>query len=428
LTSRLGLSVLAGALSLVTTPLLLGSLGVEGYGAYALIIGIPALLPFLDLGLGAVVTAAVAKGVADGDLSEARARLSATAALLAVLGLVLLVAALVCGFIVDWQAVLGLSSVPAGAVSLSVTVVLVGMCIALPLSLGARALVGLKQTHVATLLGGVLAAFLGLAGIAFCAWVDAPLWGFAAVQATTVFAGAAACAGWVRVRYGDLLRLRRPAGGLAATGRVFALGAPFVAMAVATAVAYETDLLVVSHRVGEQALADYSVALKYFNLVYPALVAAGFALWPILIDAVSRSTRDARRGLLQWTIVFGLAGLGAAAVLVAAAPWLIDVWTRGQISPPGDLIAARAVFFVLSAVHYPASMAVLALGYHRLQAVTLSLMAAANLPLSIVLADALGVAGPVWASCVCFGALHAAPLVAIAFRRTGSHPQTRSTR
>jgi O-antigen/teichoic acid export membrane protein len=206
--------------------------------------------------------------------------------------------------------------------------------------------------------------------------------------------------------------------------RTAAAALPFVLMTIATAVAYETDMLVVSHRIGEAALADYAVALKYVNLLYPAVAAAGFALWPVFVDAARKPGPVLRQSVIRWTLVFGLGGLVAAIVLDIAAPWFINLWTRGQVAPPPDLVAARVVFLFLSAVHYPASMAVLALGRRHLQATTLSLMAVTNLPVSIVLAGAIGVAGPVWASCLCFGALHALPLLVIALRRgrQGSEP------
>jgi O-antigen/teichoic acid export membrane protein len=417
LASRLGLTALLAAFSLVTTPLLLTSLGVDGFGAYALIVAIPALLPFVDAGLGAAVTGSVAAASRRNQLGDVTGEVSAAAVLLAGAGLVLAVAVLACAFLVNWAAVLGVTAVPAGTVQLSVTVTLLCFAAGLPLSLAGRVLVGLEKTHVATLLGGLVAAVLGLAGIIVAAQIHAPLWGFVIVSSLATLVGAAACATWVRIRYPDAAHLEPAGVDLGALKHAARTALPFAVMAIATAVAYETDLLVVSHRLGEQAVAEFAVALKYFNLVYPAIVAAGVALWPLLVHAAQSREVDVRRSVVGWTFVFGLGGITAAAALALSAPWFIELWTGDRIEVSGDLVAARAVFLALSAVHYPASMAVLALGGSRIQAVTLPLMAMANLPLSILLADAVGVAGPVWASCACFGALHAIPLLIIALRR-----------
>jgi O-antigen/teichoic acid export membrane protein len=426
LASRLGLIALAGALSLVTTPLLLGSLGVEGYGAYALIVAIPALLPFLDAGLGAPVTGFVAAATGAGDLRGATREISAAFVLLAFAGLLLGAATFACFFLVDWGSLLGLNTVPADAVQLSVTVVLLCFAVGLPLSLAVRILVGLSKSHVGTLLGGVVAAVIAVAGIAAAAFLDAPLWCFVAVSAVSTLLGAVACVAWVRRRYPGVIRLSRDAVDAALLKRAAGTAAPFTVMAIATTVAYETDMLVVSHRLGETAVAEYAVALKYVNLVYPAIVAAGFALWPLLVQAATPGREDLRLVVARWTLVFGLGGLITAAMLVAAAPWFIDLWTGGRVESSWDLISARAVFLFLSAVHYPASMAALALGRSRMQAATLGVMALANLPLSIVLADAIGVSGPVWSSCICFGALHAAPLLWITLSGRASEKERRS--
>jgi O-antigen/teichoic acid export membrane protein len=422
LVSRLGLTGLVAALSLVTTPLLLASLGVEGYGAYALIVAIPALLPFLDAGLGASVTGSVAAAAKAGHIRGAAGEISAAAVLLAAVGLLLAAVILVSFFVVDWAALLNLTAVPADTVQLSVTLVLFCFAVGLPLSLGARVLVGVAKSHIGTLLGGLLAAALALAGIAAAASVDAPLWSFVTVSALSTLLGAGACAAWVVRRYPNAIRLRRGSADPAALKRAAIAAFPFVVMAIATMVAYETDMLVVSHRLGEESVAEYAVALKYANLVYPAIVAGGFALWPLLVRAAEGGSATLRTAVVRWTLIFGLGGFVAAGALAAAGPWFIELWTGGRVEPGTDLIAARAVFLVLSAAHYPASMAVLAVGRSRFQAVTLSLMAIAGLPLSIVLAATVGVAGPVWSSCICLGVLHAAPLLWIALRRsdTGS--------
>jgi O-antigen/teichoic acid export membrane protein len=237
LASRLGLTVLVGAFSLVTTPLLLGSLGVEGYGVYALIVGIPALLPFLDAGLGALVTQSVADAAGRNDLRSAHRSISAAVALLSAVALALLAATLAAGFLVDWSGVLGISTVPEEAVRISVIVTLVGLCLALPLSVGARVLVGLKKSHVATILGGFLGAVLGLAGIAAAAGADAPLWGFVAAQAVSAVLGAAACTAWVRRRQCVALRFDRSTIGLEPMRRTAAAALAFVLMTIAPPVA-----------------------------------------------------------------------------------------------------------------------------------------------------------------------------------------------
>jgi O-antigen/teichoic acid export membrane protein len=408
--SRLGVTGLQGLIALVTTPLLLGALGVDAYGAYALVVALPALLPFLDLGVGAFLTGSVARATAETE-DSLRAQLSAAVVLLAFVGGLGVVVAGISALLVDWQGLLGLEGFGAQRIDLCVFAIAAASCIALPLSLATRLLVGLKRTHVATLTTGLLASVVSAIGIVAVTALDGPLWAFVGVQAVTLVLGPLACAIWVRRDYGSRFALVLSGVRLPSVLAVARAGAPFVVITLATAIAYETDMIVVSRMLDERALASYAITLKYFNLVYPAVTAAGFALWPVLIES-----RGARATLSRWTLVFAAGGAAVALLLLGLADWFVDVWTQGRVVPPGDLFVARALFLVLSAAHYPAAMAVLALGRQRFQAVTVSLMALVNLPLSIFFAAQFGVAGPVWASCCAFGLLHALPQAFVAFR------------
>src|SRR4051794_26811316 len=109
---RLSVTAFQGVLALVATPLLLTRLGVREFGAYALIVALPALVPFLDFGLGALVTARVAERVEDVTSDELRADLSASAALLIFVALCGGVATAGAAMTLNWADILGLSGVP----------------------------------------------------------------------------------------------------------------------------------------------------------------------------------------------------------------------------------------------------------------------------------------------------------------------------
>lgn len=106
---------ITGVLGLITSRVILQNFGIAAYAQYGLIASLPALLPFADLGLAAVVINAVAE--AEDPRKDAVMRRSITSALrvLVVSGAIIAIAALVITLLDLWPAILGQGLMPGGA-------------------------------------------------------------------------------------------------------------------------------------------------------------------------------------------------------------------------------------------------------------------------------------------------------------------------
>ncbi len=405
---RLGFAtgVAARALSIVVAfaavPVVTDTLGQARYGAFALVAGLAALLPFSDLGLGSGLVTALGGATGRDDTREARRLVTAAFAGLVAVAAVLLVVFLVVDQFVDWARLLGLGDQPfAGEVDVAVRVFGVLFLLAVPGTLGTRVLQGLQRTHAANY-WQFAAAPLVLVGYLLARAMDGGIAAFAAVAGGVPLVLGIAATAWV---FADQpgLRPTREAFDLTATRQLTRLGGLFLVLTVAVAVAFETDSLVLSWVLGPDEVAVYSVTFRLFSLVTMVAALAFAPLWPAFAESLSRGDVDWAKATFRRSVGAGaLAAVPTAIVLALVAQPFIRWWVGDSFVPPFALVAGLAVWVTIVSVQMPLSMLLNGAGVVRFQVVAASCMALANLALSITLAHSIGISGPVWGSVVAY--------------------------
>lgn len=405
------------ACTFLSVPVVTGALGQSRYGAFAVIAGLAALLPFSDLGLGGGLVTALGAATGREDLTEQRRIV--TAALLGLIAAAAVMLALftAAGLVVDWSRPLGLSAEPfAGDVDRATAVFGTLFLVAVPGTLGTRLLQAVQRTHVAnywqltvaplTLLGYLLARSMG-----------AGLPAFAAVAGGVPLVVGVACTTWVLATH-PVLRPRRDAFDLTTCRHLLRLGSLFFVLTVAVAVAFETDALVLSWVLGPDAVAIYSVTFRLFALVTVVAALAFAPLWPAFAEALSRGDVPwARRTVWRSMKAGALWSLPAAALLVLLARPLVQWWVGAAFAPPLGLSVALGVWVVLVATQMPLVMLLNGAGVVRFQVVAATCMAVTNLALSVVLAHVVGVSGPVWGSVIAHTVCSGIPMLVYVRRR-----------
>lgn len=393
-----GLSISAG---LITLPIALSALGREMFGIYLTITTLLALLSFLNLGLGNGLVTTLARAESRENTTEVQRLVSTSLALSGGAALVATVVAVAAVRGLPWPTLLGASGAVSGEVAESAVLVAVLCTLAnVPASIAASVRLGLQESAVANLWMGA-SGLLQVAGVAFAASASARL---------PVFVGALAApplicnlANSVQLYSGRRahLRPRLRSVDLRKGWELLNRGSLFVVLGLAGAVAFQTDVLVLSHVLGPAAVAEYGVPFRLFSLLPLVVSLLVFPLWPAYADASARSEHDWVRRVLRNSL--GLAGaisIVAGATLVIAAPFLISLWVGGVISPGIGLLVALGAYAVVQSISAPLSMYLNGAGVVGFQVVVAGSMALLNLPLSIVLAQSIGVAGPVLASVI----------------------------
>jgi O-antigen/teichoic acid export membrane protein len=368
------------------------ALGVDGYALFALVVGLAALNPIGDLGVGAAVTDAVARRQelgADGVQRVLRTSLRVLVAVSAALALV----AWALAAIGLWAPLLGVP--PSRAVEVAVAVSFTLFAAGLPLGLSNRVLLGAERNDIALAFQGG-SGLLALVIILVAAVTHAPLWAYVAAPSTGV--AIAAAAAWPMASSASGLSLLETLRGAAVRSRPGArishLAGPMMVISAALPIAYQSDRLLLSHLSNLGQVAVYAVAAQLYAALFGLVTAAGMSLWPLF--ARRRAYEPVmRRELIRLQAVFAVVGLTLAVLLVAAGPWVAQFVSKGEIDVGHGLLAAFGLLMVVQSSWFPIGMLMTDRDGLRFQAVTHVVMMVINLAVSAVLAQRIGAAGPV---------------------------------
>jgi len=393
-TSGVATRVLSASATLLTLPLAVRYLGAERFGVWATIISTVVFLNLLDIGIGSTLTNHVAHAYAVGD-REYAARYTTNA-----LALTIAVASLAGGALllawphVDWVRMFNVShSVATTDVSVTVAAAMALVLIGLPASLCGRILAGYQEVHFSNLAvaAGTLANFAGLvAGVALK--MPMPVL-FIMSSGGVTLANLVAFAGLLFWRR-PWLRPRRSQVKWRTTRELLGSGTGFFLIQVAGAVVFSSDNVVVSHYLGAAQVTPYTVTWRLVGLsallqglVFPAL-------WPAYSEAYTKGDygwmRSAFRSSLRATFALNL---GFALLLLAVGKPLIRWWAGQAAVPSMALLAAMAIWAVISGCMTVESCLLAAVNRTRAQGVLSLIAAAVNLGLSILLVQRIGAVG-----------------------------------
>jgi O-antigen/teichoic acid export membrane protein len=386
--------VLSSLVALISLPPAVRYLGVERFGLWATIASTVVFLNLLDLGIASSLTNHIAYSHAVEDRQNAARAitnaLALTAAAAASAGGVL-------AFVwarINWMDLFSVSArVPRGEVNATVAVAIALILIGLPVSLSNRVLAGYQQVHLSNLLvvAATLANLAGLlAGIGLK--VSMPVLFVLATGWTTMFnlAALAAIVAWQKPWLRPRMRLLE----WAAVREMLSTGSGFLLIQIAGAVVFSSDNVVVSHYLGPAQVTPYNVTWRLVGLgaVMQALLFP--ALWPAYAEAhargdyiwMRRTFHLTFRGTLAVNLAFGVA-------LFALGQPLIRWWAGAAAVPSRILLAAMALWGVISGAMTVESCLLAAVNHTREQGLLSVVAAAVNLALSVFLVQRIGAAG-----------------------------------
>ncbi len=376
--------------------LTLNSLGFRDFGVATMIVALPALLPFADLGIGAAVTtAAVNRNRPD----ELFAVLKTSFRILSFVAAIITILALLITLAGAWPILLG---VPAGQFSHLGAVLMfasVIFAISIPLSLGQRLLIGLDQYRT-VILAQTCIPFLTIFVLLLTKDVNHFLGWFVLIPLLSQLVVAAlVCSYAVRTIHvrSWALPTETSVSGRGARGLILSSAGPMTVITIGLPVALQSDRLLLSHLGTAGQLSEYALGILLYAPLLSVLTSAGVALWPRF--ALIREGARGRAAYLRSVRYFGLVGAIAAVSLVVAGPRSTSFWsgTHAHISL---LWFAFGALLLVQTLHMPGGMFLTRPDELRFQAFLVALMLVLNLPLSVFLISVVGSAGPVLASAV----------------------------
>jgi O-antigen/teichoic acid export membrane protein len=200
---------------------------------------------------------------------------------------------------------------------------------------------------------------------------------------------------------------------------ISATAAPMFVVMIGLPVALQSDRIVLSHRVDPVSLSDYSYVAQLYTPLWSVISVAGLALWPHFA-ADNLTVGALRKSWLTGLAILGSAGLIAAVGFLLLSPVAVQWMSAGTARPGWSLLMAFAALLVVQSLHLTTGIMLISPGQLRFQAACVLALVVTNLPLSWLLAGALGPAGPVLASAITVAACQLLPGVVVANRITST--------
>lgn len=417
----LGARAISMAVSLVcgvlAVRLILGQAGVEYYALYTLIASLPALISFSDLGSGAVLVNSIA--VSENPRSDrvVRAQLTTVGRIMigfAGVALVLDTLALLTG---AWGVVLGEAGDVPGA-QLAAFTSLAVFCLAIPLGIWQRVLLGLHKNHWIILIQAGQGPVNLLLVWVILTWGPASTHAFLALSsmlsgaliAAIGFAcAAAALSPLLRRALADTPRVRAVPG-----VRVMHIGWPMLVQLVSAPLAVALQRYIVAQSGSTYDVAEYGAGAQVFFAINGVIAAGGLALWPLF--ARRRATGTLSRGPYAVSSIFALGAALTCFAVWLASPWLFDFITDGTVEVGSVTVLAFGAMVVCQAALYPLGMFLMDEAGIRFQVIPVVLMTVATVTSAILITPALGASGPVFANAAAVLVFQVVPFAVYAAR------------
>ncbi|PVY26696.1 O-antigen/teichoic acid export membrane protein [Williamsia muralis] len=358
--------------------------GISGLALYGLVLSIPLLLPFVDLGLGGAAAEIVASRTAESaDMIRTavnRIYVRLTAITVFVLGIAW------SGYSVNlWPKTLGLDIQGA---NLACAICLSLLAINIPLGIGYRVLLGFQRNQTVVLLqscGGIVGgiAVLGISQIGL------PIW--AATAAPQSAAGIAALGATLLARR-NLSKFYSVYSATEEHKRGHVQGLYGLAMAnliigVSLPVAFQSGRIALAHTSTVEQVAIFTAAAQLYMPLASLVQAAGQSLWPRFSGLRGGGKTAPLRKIVATCCYFGACGLLAGVAMVVFGPPVAEWATNGDARPSVKVFVCFAGLLVALAVNIPVGMALMGGRGIRLQALLILVMAIITLLATVAFAD-----------------------------------------
>ncbi|MHB8059239.1 MAG: MATE family efflux transporter [Gaiellaceae bacterium] len=387
---------------LLIVPLTVHYLGTERYGVWMTVLSIVGFLSLTNLGMGNALITLIARTDAADNEQDAGRYVSTALLLFGSISLVLGVIAIATYPFIPWGAVFNVSAGSLSTDAARAAIAVIGVyVIGIPFSLVAQIRLGYQEGYINAWWDAAGSVFtLAAVAIAVAAGASLPVL-VAAASAAPLIGSAANFALLVRKRPALRPRLRRAERRHAKT--LLRSGSLFFFLQLALVIGFSTDNFVAAQVLGPSAVTQYAVPRRLAFAGITLLTVFLAPLWPAYAEALARHDRGwVLRTLRRSMIVATVTAIAGATVFLFAGRDIIRVWSRGEVVPSRGLLLGFAIWIVLASAGAALAMFLNAAHIVGIQVVFSSLMAIANITLSIVLARKIGVAGIIWGSVISY--------------------------
>jgi O-antigen/teichoic acid export membrane protein len=343
----------SGIVLLVTIPMTRSALPPELFGVWMMLSSLVGFFAFADLGVGNGVLNRVTAAIAIGDRAGLRRTIIAGYACTFAVGVLLLL---------GWAAWVGVSDHPARIAGVlspafehdvvrAFTAFTVLLAINISASLVQKIQLGAQAGHWIGIAQFVAAAGT-LAGVTATVHLGGGLTALVfASLGVQVAVNLASTLLWIASRRMLARSVENDGFDIPAVRALLRTGSLFLALQLAVAFAFQSDVIVITQTLGASAYGDFAVVQKLFLFVTMILAAGLSGLWPAFGDAIAR--RDmawARRTLARSLMITATFAVLSVLALILSMGWITRHWLHLNVPPPLALCLVLGAWTVLDAL------------------------------------------------------------------------------
>jgi O-antigen/teichoic acid export membrane protein len=194
---------------------------------------------------------------------------------------------------------------------------------------------------------------------------------------------------WVRP---DWLKIN-----LVAMQKILRLGGLFFVLQMAGALAFASDNIIATQVLGPEAVTQYGVPARLFNLLPLTLSMLFLPLWPAYGEAIARGDIGWVRKTLVRSLWIALVGASvSAAILVVFGPQIIMLWVGSSIRPSFVLLLGLGIGAVVYTTGNAFAMLLNGASVIKFQVIFAVIMSVTAVLTKIILAGVIGIPGIIW--------------------------------
>ena len=331
--------------ALVSIPIVLHALGPVQFGAWATLASLIGLTGFLDFGFGNGTMNLVAGARGRGAIDEIRTIISeGTRALWRIAAYITPIVA-VALFIIPWHLLLGLPETEAASSRNAAAVVLGTILCGIPLSLASRVQLALNRGD-RTFRWQAFGQLVTLLAVIVCAQVSSSLTLLTCAAITTPLIAT----------FANTLDLYRSQQGVAVSrdqaiaGQIRHEGVLFFVLQMAVALAYSSDLALISTLRGAADAGTYAIVQRLFSVIPMGLSLLWVPLWPIYRQALAAKNSEWVMRTLRSTLLIAASAAAIGGLILALGfDHIVHYWIHRPIVISGWLLAGFAIWCVIDA-------------------------------------------------------------------------------
>lgn len=384
----------AALVPLALIPMLLPVLGPATYGAWMTVVSIVGMLIWADLGLGNGLLTRLSRHLSAGDVTAARKDIFATYSILTLVATILVVLVSVSPLIINWELILNTEGSDAEAVIQIVLICLLCFFINVPISLIQRILFASQMVTISNAFaaaGSVLSLILAFLAINMNL---SPAWIVLGATAGPLVANIGATI-WFFVRNRSLIPSFAD-NSASSRQAILSLGGIFVLLSLSSAIASNSDSLIIAQTMGAENVASFAVSSRILGALGLIINLVNLPLWPVAADALAR--RDfawVRKAVFRMTLLSGGFVLVSTVIITAISDPLIELIGQGMVHAELPLVMSLGVWWTVVALASPMMMVQNSAGVLLPQLCGWVLFLLVSVPVKILLIPSIGTfAGP----------------------------------